>query len=118
MSAAPHSPAVARLRAVHAVEIVVWALCAGLTLLIAAYTISTPFPAQVRALLGEAIVLGAALFLTLLALGRWHRAGDPTQPEPGRHAFAIAAAFAALRVLLGVPALAFALVAAASGFAA
>lgn len=93
-------------RVIHGVELLVWLVLVGLTLVTLASTYGATFPARERALMGEVGVLSVALALTGLSLWRLR------QRPRAKTVLSVA------RLVVGVPLLLFALLVAAAGFSA
>jgi hypothetical protein len=103
-----HSDWAALVKGAHLVEHIVWCVCFTVTLsMLLSTTLGHDFPAKSRALVGLGITVGFVFMLALFALKRvWD--------EPKKRAFVLVP----LRIVLGVPLIAFFAVASAAGFAA
>lgn len=97
----------------HRIELGAWGACAALALAVITNTVAADFPSRAMALEGEVTTL--AIVVALAAASVW-RAARQTKGSGPSARMQIAAVI--LRVSLGVPLFLFALVVAASGFAA
>jgi len=101
------------IRDAHRIEIGAWAVCAALAIAAMINTVAADFPAREMALEGEVTLL--ALVVALAAASLWRVVRHTKGSGPSLR---VQVAGVTLRVSLGVPLFLFALVVAASGFAA